>query len=197
MSLTIFSFKAKQFPILLSCRACHARLKPRLSIAGGCFFDDDVDDEDVDGDDGDEEEDEIVAAFSFSPLNLLKVGSLKKSPLLEHYWSDNGIDNGNGNGNSMAMATMIRKLRGKLTRAVTKKISHLTKASTIMVMDASMWWFTIMVMKMMMEMSNLAKATISSTLSGRALPAVSGSHNPFWSRFFLKKGATILLKKRF
>ena len=83
--LTIFSFKAKQFPILLSCRACHARLKPRLSIAGGCFFDDDVDDEDVDGDDGDEEEDEIVAAFSFSPLNLLKVGSLKKSPLLEHY----------------------------------------------------------------------------------------------------------------
>ena len=149
MSLTLFSFKAKQFPILLSCRACHARLKPRLSIAASWFFDDDVDDGDVDdGDDGDEEEDEIVAAFSLSPLNPLKVGSLKKSPLLEHYWSDNDIDNdnGNGNGNSMAMATMIRKLRGKLTRAVTKKISHLTKASTIIVMDASMWWFTIMVL---------------------------------------------------
>ena len=34
-------------------------------------------------------------------------------------------------------------------------------------------------MKMiMMVKAHLAKATISSTLSGRALPAVSGSHNP-------------------
>ena len=74
-------------------------LKPRLSFASCCFFDDDDEEED------DDNEDEIAESFSFPLLNLVKLGSLKKFPLL-------------------------------------------------------------------------AKASISSTVSGRAFPAVSGSHNP-------------------
>ena len=74
-------------------------MKPRLSFASCCFFDDDDEEED------DDNEDEIAEAFSSPLLNLVKLGSLKKFPLL-------------------------------------------------------------------------AKASISSTVSGRAFPAVSGSHNP-------------------